>query len=64
MLGQHGGYAIVLRVGMSDRVLATKSGAPRLFAQLDRAARLLRDELGIARFAVDAANYAPGNVVR
>jgi hypothetical protein len=64
LLGQHGGYAIVLRVGMSDRVLATKSGAPRLFAQLDRAARLLRDELGIARFAVDAANYAPGNVVR
>lgn len=64
LLGQRGGYAIVLRVGLADRVLATKLGAPRLFAQLDRAARLLRDELGIARFEVDAVGYAPGNLVR
>lgn len=64
LLGQRGGYAIVLRVGTAERVLATKSAVPRLFAQLDRAARLLRDELGIARFEVDAAGYERGELVR
>lgn len=62
--GQQGGYAIVLRVGMVNKTLATKAGVPRLFAQLDRAARLLRDDLGLGRFEVDATGYAPGNVTR
>lgn len=64
LLGQRGGYAILLRVGMKDQLLATKEGAPRVFAQMHRAAALLRDELGVARFDVDATNYAPGDVIR
>lgn len=64
LIGQKGGYAILLRVGMQDKTLATKNGAPRLFAQLDRAARLLRDELGVVRFDVDATGYSLGDQTR
>lgn len=64
LLGQKGGYAILLRVGMKDQLLATKAGAPRVFAQLHRAAGLLRDELGVARFDVDTTHYEPGDMIR
>lgn len=64
LLGQKGGYAILLRIGMKDQLLATKEGSPRLFVQLHAAAKLLRDELGVARFDVDATHYAPGDVTR
>jgi len=58
IIGQAGGYAVLLKVGVSDRALATKDGGPRLFAGLDAAARVLRKSLGVARFDVDASGYA------
>jgi hypothetical protein len=58
VIGQPGGWAIVLRVGIGERVLAAKRGGVRMFATLDAAARLLR-ELGIVRFEVDATHHAP-----
>lgn len=64
IIGQAGGYAVLLRVGMQERALATKGGAPRLFAGLDAAARVLRDTLGVARFEVDASGYHAADVLR
>lgn len=58
LIGQPGGYAVLLRYGMQERVIGTKAGTPRIFSRLEAAAKLLR-ELGIVRFDVDAANYAP-----
>jgi hypothetical protein len=58
VIGQPGGWAIVLRVGIGERVIAAKRGGVRMFATLDAAQRLLR-ELGIVRFEVDATHHAP-----
>lgn len=63
IVGQHGGYAVLARYGMQERTLAAKSGAPRLFASIDTAARELR-ALGVATFDVDAANYEPADLLR
>lgn len=62
VIGQPGGWAVVLRVGVAERVIEARSGHVRLFATLDAAARLLR-ELGIVRFDVDGANHAPAGLL-
>lgn len=59
--GQKGGYAVSVRYGMAERVLAGKAGYPRVFASIDTAAKQLR-ELGIAAFEVDSANFEPGRL--
>ena len=64
IIGQAGGYAVLLRVGMQERALSTKGGTPRLFAGLDAAARVLRDALGVARFDVDASGYSAADARR
>lgn len=64
VLGQTGGYAILLRVGMKDQLLATKLGRPRLFSHIATAVDLLRDEFGISKFDVDTTNYARGDITR
>ncbi|MHB1618260.1 MAG: hypothetical protein ACYCOY_13940 [Metallibacterium sp.] len=63
LVGQTGGFAVLARYGMHERTLAAKTGAPRLFASIDSAARELRT-VGIAAFEVDTANYAPSDLLR
>lgn len=64
IIGQAGGYAVVLRVGKQEKALAAKAGHPRLFAGLDAAARVLHEGLGVARFDVDASGYSASDVLR
>lgn len=64
IIGQAGGYAVLLKVGMQERALSTKTGQPRLFTGLDAAARVLRDSLGVARFDVDASGYSASDLSR
>jgi len=64
LVGQDGGYAVLLKIGMQERTLATKEGAPRLFSGLDAAARVLREQLGIAHYHVDASGFAIGEAIR
>ena len=64
LLGRPGGFAILLRVGMADQLLATKVGEPRVFAKMETAAELLRGELGVAQFDVDASNYSKSDLMR
>lgn len=63
LVGQTGGFAVIARYGMQERTLAAKTGTPRLFASIDSAARELRT-IGIAAFEVDAANFAPSDLLR
>lgn len=59
VLGQPGGWAILVKTGMIEQLLAaTRSGKPRLFKQLHSLIDYLR-EIGIVKFSVDAANWAP-----
>ena len=58
LVGQRGGYAVLFKIGVGQqRALVTKEGAPRLFAGIDAAARVLRD-IGITRYQVDASGLA------
>lgn len=59
LIGQPGGWAIVLRVGVSEQVIEAKRGGVRLLRSLDAAARVL-DELGLRRFDVDGTNLGDG----
>lgn len=63
LIGQRGGYAVAFKVGMGERVLATKTGQPRLFGGVPAAARVLHD-LGIARYLVDATGLSEGDLMR
>ncbi|MFT4247035.1 MAG: hypothetical protein QM581_03220 [Pseudomonas sp.] len=63
LVGQRGGYAVLLKLGGGERALATRDGSLRLFSGLDAAARVLRD-LGIDRYQVDATGLAEDDPVR
>ena len=65
IVGGKGGWAVSVRVGQAERVLAGKDGAPRRFARLDTAARQLLD-LGLVSFEVHGAYYeqAPARSAR
>lgn len=56
VVGQKGGWALLVRLGMAERVLAAKDGTPRVFGTLEAAARLLR-ELKLTDFTVHQAGY-------
>lgn len=58
VLGQPGGWAIVLHAGTAELVIRAQRGHVRLWPRLDLAAAALRD-LGIVQFTVDARNHAP-----
>ena len=57
LVGQPGGYSVLFKVGVAERALATKTGVTRVFSGLDAAARVLRNELGIHHYQVDASGY-------
>jgi len=65
IIGGKGGWAVSVRFGQSERVLAGKDGMPRRFTRLDTAARQLID-LGLVSFEVHGADYeeAPARSVR
>ena len=65
IVGGKGGWAVSVRFGQSERVLAGKDGAPRRFTRLDTAARQLID-LGLVSFEVHGADYeeAPARSAR
>jgi hypothetical protein len=60
VLGQKGGWAVLVRYGVLERaVAAQRARKPRLWRNLATAAAFVRDELGVARFEVDAQAYEP-----
>ncbi len=61
VLGQPGGWAVLVRYGGLERaVAAQRARKPRLWRNLATAAAFVREELGVARFEVDAQAHEPG----
>ena len=61
VLGQPGGWAVLVRYGALERaVAAQRARKPRLWRNLATAAAFVRDELGVARFEVDTLDHEPG----
>lgn len=65
ILGRPGGWAVLIRYGSTERVIAAqRSRRPRLWRNLNTAAAYVRETLGMARFDVDATAHDPGAVDR
>lgn len=59
VIGQPGGWALMVTYGMQERPLAAKNtGAVRVWRRFETLASYLKG-LGLTHFDVDAANYAP-----
>lgn len=60
IIGQPGGWSVVLKLGMQDKALGIqRSDKPRIWRSLDRCVEYLKNELHIARFELlDATNYS------
>lgn len=60
IIGQPGGWSVVLKLGLHERPLgAQRSDKPRTWRSLDRAVAYLKNELHIARFdLLDATNHS------
>lgn len=65
VLGQPGGWAVLVRYGANERaVSAQRTRQPRLWRNLNTAAAFVREELGVSRFEVDTADYDPEAIER
>jgi hypothetical protein len=65
ILGQPGGWAILVRYGTNERaVAAQRAQRPRLWRNLNTAAAFVRDDLGVTRFDVDTAEHRPEAIAR
>lgn len=60
IIGQPGGWGVVLKLGMTEKPLGTqRTDRPRVWRSLDRCIEYLKSELHIARFEMlDAANHS------
>jgi hypothetical protein len=56
IVGQPGGWNVVIKYGMTERALAAKRGAVRIFKRFETLVTYLKS-LGIAEYRVNAANY-------
>ena len=65
IIGQPGGWSVVLKMGLHERPLgAQRSDKPRTWRSLDRAVAYLKDELHIARFdLLDATNHSKAELL-
>lgn len=62
VVGQDGGWAVMIKYGMAERALAAqRSRQVRLFKRMETLVSYLKD-VGISHFDVDAADYAPETV--
>ena len=60
VIGQPGGWTVVVRYGALERAVAAQRGrAPRLWRNLATAATFVREELGVTRFEVDSEAHKP-----
>lgn len=62
VIGQRGGWSVVVRYGLHKRTLAAqRSHQVRLFEKLETVVAYLKD-VGLARFEVDAADFDPASL--
>ena len=58
VIGQPGGWGVVIKYGMTERALAAQRGAVRTFKKFETLVGYLKG-LGIAEYRVNAANFDP-----
>lgn len=58
VVGQPGGWGIVIRYGMKEQALAARRGAVRIFSRFETLVSYLKG-IGISQFNVNASNYDP-----
>lgn len=58
VIGQAGGWGVVIKYGMTERALAARRGAVRNFKKFETLVSYLK-ALGIAEYRVNAANFDP-----
>ena len=62
VVGQKGGWGVILKYGMAERALAaSRSRQVRIFKRLETVVAYLKG-VGIVRFDVDAADFDPAQV--
>ena len=58
VIGHSGGWSVMVKYGMTERMLATRRGSVRSFRKFESLVAYLRP-LGIVQMHVNAANYDP-----
>lgn len=58
VVGQPGGWGVIIKYGMVERALAARRGAIRIFGKLETLVNYLRG-IGISQFSVNATGYDP-----
>lgn len=58
VVGQPGGWGIVIQYEMTERVLAAKRGAVRVFRKFETLVGYLK-EMGVTHYQVDASQFDP-----
>lgn len=58
IVGQPGGWGVVIQYGMMERALAAKRGAARIFRKFETLVSYLKD-IGITKYQVDASHFDP-----
>jgi len=56
IVGQPGGWGVIIQYGMTERALAAKRGAMRIFRKFETLVAYLKG-LGITRYQVDASQF-------
>jgi hypothetical protein len=60
VVGQPGGWGIIIRYGVTERALAARRGAIRIFSRFETLVNYLKG-IGISQFNVNAINYDPAD---
>lgn len=58
IVGQPGGWGVVIQYGLIERALAAKRGAIRIFRKFETLVAYLKD-IGITQYQVDASHFDP-----
>ncbi len=58
VIGQSGGWNVIIKYGMTERALAARRGAVRSFRKFETLVNYLKG-LGISEYRVNAANFDP-----
>lgn len=59
IVGQAGGWGVVIQYGMTERALAAKRGSVRIFRKFETLVGYLKN-IGVAKYQVDATEFNPG----
>lgn len=58
IIGQPGGWGVVIKYGMTERALVAKRGSVRIFRKFETLVAYLKD-LGVVKYQVDATGFDP-----